>query len=307
MRWVESGDVRLALFEEGDPTRPTVLLLHGFPDTHSVWDEVAARLRDRFHVVRYDVRGAGRSDAPRDPRHYTFEHLAADLAAVLDAIGKPAVHLAGHDWGSLQGWDAVTRPGIRKRVASFTSLGGPGLDQWARFMEDGTRREVASQLARSWYIGAFRLPALPELAWRAIGRGVMERAIRLGEGVEPRPGHPADTLATDAANGLRLYRCNLGGGRGHGDPRVDVPVQLIEATRDPFVSPALLASIPRWAPRCWHRRVAAGHWAQRGRPDVVARMIAEFAGHIDGADATPALRRSRVGRGAFGDRLVVVT
>jgi hypothetical protein len=64
MRWVESGDVRLAVFEEGDPAHPTVMLLHGYPDTHRVWDEVAARLRDRFHVVRYDVRGAGAPPRP---------------------------------------------------------------------------------------------------------------------------------------------------------------------------------------------------------------------------------------------------
>ncbi|MEU8104181.1 SDR family oxidoreductase [Nonomuraea muscovyensis] len=317
MRWVESGDVRLALVEEGDPARPTVLLLHGYPDTHRVWDEVAERLRDRFHVIRYDVRGAGSSGAPADHRHYDLGHLSADLAAVLDEIGKPAVHLVGHDWGSLQGWDAVTRPGIRERVVSFTSLGGPGLDQMAPFLRHGRPAEVAAQRARSWYIGAFQLPVLPELAWRTFVPAMLERTLRLRDGVGPRPGHPAATLARDAANGLWLYRCNSAGRRPRRDPRVDVPVQLIEATRDSFVTPALLASLTRWAPRCWHRRVVAGHWAHRGRPGVVARMIAEFADHVDGrvdgrvdgGGVEGSLRRARVvpGRGAFGDRLVVVT
>lgn len=309
MRWIESGDVRLALVEEGDPGRPTVLLLHGYPDTHRVWDEVAERLRDRFHVVRYDVRGAGSSGAPADHRHYDLDHLASDLSAVLDEIGKPAVHLVGHDWGSLQGWDAVTRPGIRERVASFTSLGGPGLDQTAEFLRHGGLGDVAAQRARSWYIGAFQLPVLPELAWRTFVPAMLERAMRLGDGVEPRPGHPAATLAGDAANGLWLYRCNRAGRRRRRDLHVEVPVQLIEATRDSFVTPALLASLTRWASRCWHRRIVAGHWAHRSRPDVVARMIAEFAAHVDGGEAGGSLRRSRVvpGRGAFGDRLVVVT
>ncbi|MEU8250947.1 SDR family oxidoreductase [Nonomuraea sp. NPDC048916] len=309
MRWIESGDVRLAVFEEGDPDDPTILLIHGYPDTHRVWDEVAELLRDRFHVVRYDVRGAGDSGAPRDRHHYSIDHLAADLAAVLDAIGKPAVHLVGHDWGSLQGWDAVARPGLRDRVISFTGFGGPGLAQTARFVRHGRRRDVAGQLARSWYIGAFQAPFLPEPAWRTVIPGLLERAMRL-DGVEPRPGHPAGTLAKDAANGLWLYRRNMGDrSSGDAEPDIGVPVQLIDATRDRFVSPALTAWLGQGVRRFWRRRIAAGHWAQRSHPGVVARMIAEFADHTGGGPATRSLRAAVVeeGRKAFQDRLVVIT
>ncbi|MFC7612955.1 alpha/beta fold hydrolase [Actinokineospora soli] len=63
-RTVRSGDVELAVFEQGDPAAPTVLLVHGYPDTHRMWDGVAARLAEDYHVVRYDVRGAGASSAP---------------------------------------------------------------------------------------------------------------------------------------------------------------------------------------------------------------------------------------------------
>ncbi|SEG74798.1 Short-chain dehydrogenase [Nonomuraea solani] len=300
MRWVESGDVRLAVFEEGDPAAPTVLLLHGYPDTHRVWDEVAALLRDRFHVVRYDVRGAGRSTAPRDRRDHGFGHLLADLDAVIEAVGASRVHLVGHDWGSLQGWEALGR----ERVASFTSLGGPGPRQVAHFMRHGRRRDVVAQHLRSWYIGAFRLPVLPELAWRSFMPWVIERTLRRGEGVVPRPGHPAETLASDGRDGLWLYRRNMP--FEELDPRLpDVPVQLIEATRDACVTPALLASIGRWAPRLWHRKIVAGHWAHRSRPEAVAGMVAEFVEHVEGAPAPAGMRRA--GGGAFGGRLVVVT
>ncbi|MFI6742171.1 SDR family oxidoreductase [Nonomuraea sp. NPDC050451] len=295
MRWVESGDVRLAVFEEGDPANPTVLLLHGYPDTHRVWDEVAALLRDRYHVVRYDVRGAGESTAPRDRRDYCFDHLIADLGAVIEAVGASRVHLVGHDWGSLQGWEALGRAGLRERIASFTSLGGPGLRQTAHFLRRGKRRDVTAQRIKSWYIGAFQVPAVPELAWGSVMPGIIFRTLRR-EGISPRPGHPATTLAKDGRNGLWMYRRNMG---TDGDPGVgDVPVQIIEATRDAFVTPALLASIGQWVPRLRHRKVAAGHWAHRSRPEAVARMIAEFA------DVAPAARRSRR---AFDGQLAVVT
>lgn len=307
MRWVESQDVRLAVFEEGDPEAPTVVLVHGYPDTHRVWDEVAARLRERFHVVRYDVRGAGASTAPRGRRHYRLDRLTDDLGAVLEAIGKPRVHLVGHDWGAIQGWHAVARPGIRERVASFTCFGGPGPGQFGHFLRHGRRREVAAQLARSWYIGVFQLPVLPELAWRTVMPGVLERTLRITEGLEPRPGHPADTLRDDACHGVRLYRANALTKRA--DPQVDVPVQLIECLRDPFVTPALLRSQARGVARLWRRRADAGHWAQRGAPDLIARMIGEFAEHVEGGEAARSLRaaKSTEGGKAFADRLVVVT
>ncbi|MBB2908998.1 NAD(P)-dependent dehydrogenase (short-subunit alcohol dehydrogenase family)/pimeloyl-ACP methyl ester carboxylesterase [Streptosporangium becharense] len=312
MRWVESGDVRLALYEQGDPAAPTILLVHGYPDTHRVWDEVAGLLDDRFHVVRYDVRGAGRSGAPRDG-DYGYDRLAADMSAVLDAVGEPGVHLVGHDWGSIQSWNLIGRPGIKERIRSFTSLGGPHLDQAAHFLRHGSGREVAGQLMRSWYIAAFQLPVLPEAALRLILPRGLERLVRAADGVAPRDGHPADTVVQDALNGLGLYRSNMLTGRrpagssGAGST-AETPVQLIEATRDPFVSSALLASTHRWAPELWHRRIPAGHWVQRSHPRTVARMIAEFAGHIEGAPPSRELRRARTGgHGPYADRLVVVT
>ncbi|WP_203993221.1 SDR family oxidoreductase [Sphaerisporangium rufum] len=306
MRSIDTGDVRLALREQGDPANPTVLLVHGYPDTHRVWDEVAGLLEPEFHVVRYDVRGAGESSAPAGIGGYRLDRLVDDLAAVLDAVGKSAVHLVGHDWGSVQGWAAAARlPG---RLLSFTSLSGPGLAQWSEFLRTGGRREVAGQALRSWYITAFRMPVVPELAWRTF----LPRLValtRVAEGIEPREGDPAATLPADGARGLALYRANTSA-RAAGPGQVDVPVQVIEARRDRFISRPLVQALDRAAPQVWRRTIPAGHWAQRSHPATVARMIAEFARYT-GAGAAPSreLRRSRAGEagGPFDRRLVVVT
>src|SRR5687767_11707346 len=102
VRWVTGAGVELAVDEGGTSGAPTLLLVHGYPDTSAVWADVAARLRDRYHVVTYDVRGAGASGAPEGRRGYTLDLLVADLAAVADAVSphRP-VHLVGHDWGSI--------------------------------------------------------------------------------------------------------------------------------------------------------------------------------------------------------------
>ncbi|TDE29127.1 SDR family oxidoreductase [Actinomadura sp. 6K520] len=319
-RRVRGDGVDLAVYEQGDRSRPTVLLVHGYPDTHAVWDEVAERLAGRFHVVRYDVRGAGASSRPAGRRRYAFEYLMADMQSVLDATAPDRkVHLVGHDWGSIQSWEAVcTMP---DRFASFTSISGPCLDHAGHWMRRNlTRpapsnlRRAAGQAARSWYIYLFQTPLLPELMWRAGFSRVFTRALELGEGIPARPGHPAKSLARDGASGTGLYRANMVRRlRRPLDRRTDVPTQVIVPTGDLFVSPHLVGGLARRVPNLSIRSVAAGHWVPRSHPDAVARWIGE---HITGVQGGPlsaaesrALRGARAveGRRAFDGSLVVVT
>ena len=141
-RWVRTGGVELCVAELGDDRQPTVVLVHGYPDTKEVWSEVAARLADRFHVVLYDVRGHGRSTAPRPLRGgFTLEKLTDDFLAVADAVSPDRpVHLVGHDWGSVQSWEFVTVARTEGRIASFTSMSGPSLDHFGHWIKQRTSR-----------------------------------------------------------------------------------------------------------------------------------------------------------------------
>ncbi|TDB86626.1 SDR family oxidoreductase [Actinomadura sp. KC216] len=319
-RRVRGDGVDLAVYEEGDRSRPTVLLVHGYPDTHAVWDEVAGRLAERFHVVRYDVRGAGASSRPFGRRHYAFEHLMADMRAVLDATaqGRP-VHLVGHDWGSIQAWEAVcTMP---ERFASFTSISGPCLDHVAHWTRRTLARptpsnlkRAAGQAVRSWYIYFFQTPMLPELVWLAGMSRPFARALEIGEGVAARDGHPARTMGRDGASGVGLYRANMARRLARPrDRRTDVPTQVIVPTRDLFVSPHLVGGLAGRVPNLSLRPVAAGHWVPRSHPDAVARWIAEHVTGVEGGPLTAAesraLRQAKVGPGRrpFDGALVVVT
>jgi pimeloyl-ACP methyl ester carboxylesterase len=124
-----AGGVELAVYEAGDPAAPTVVLVHGYPDNAEMWQPVVDHLADRFHVVTYDTRGAGVSDAPNTTADYRLGLLVEDLAAVADATSPDRpVHLAGHDWGSVQAWEAVTTDRMAGRIASYTSMSGPCLD-----------------------------------------------------------------------------------------------------------------------------------------------------------------------------------
>jgi pimeloyl-ACP methyl ester carboxylesterase len=286
-RRVRGDGVDLAVFERGQG--PTVLLVHGFPDTHAVWNAVAERLAARFRVVTYDVRGAGASSRPAGREAYRFTHLLADMRAVLDAVspGVP-VHLAGHDWGSIQAWEAVSA--MPERFASFTSISGPCVDHAAHWMRTGPRRPggmraVARQLLHSWYIAAFQAPVLPELVWRHVlarrWGGLLERS----EGVL-EDGHPAPTLAEDAAAGVNLYRANMLGRRTPGERRTTVPTQVVVATGDTFVTPGLAAEAARpFVDRLQVRPVHAPHWVPLTQPVEIARLIGEHIAQAGRATA----------------------
>ena len=316
-RTVTSGGVEIAVFELGDPANPPVLLVHGYPDTHRVWDEVSADLSADHLVVRYDVRGAGESGHPRELAGYRLDQLADDLFAVADAVSPDRpVHLAAHDWGSIQSWHAVTDPRAAERIASFTTMSGPCLDHVGYWFRRRTAHptprnvtRVLNQQLKSWYIAAFHLPVLAPAVWRF---GLAERwgeVLRRTEGIEPRPGHPAPTLREDAVRGIGLYRANMVPHISRPQERsTRVPVQLICLTKDRFVSPSLAGEdLDRWTAHLQRRELHAGHWsALIEKGSNVARMIREFAaqaadiaaaGPEDSAVAEDAARASASGVG----------
>ncbi|GAB7003677.1 hypothetical protein JCM18899A_11480 [Nocardioides sp. AN3] len=268
---VSSDGVSLAVYESGDRDRPTLVAVHGYPDDHTVWDTVVPLLVDDFHVVTYDVRGAGASQAPRRREGYRIPQLVDDLAAVIDATAPGRrVHLLAHDWGSIQSWDAVTDDRFADRLATFTSVSGPSIAMSGAWLRRAHRSARLQQLADSWYIGLFRMPVLPEAMIRA---GLLDRALAgsLRAPVRHRP-------QPDAVNGLELYRANFGIDRPAPGTAV-VPVQVVAPREDPHVTVALQTEAPvPYAADLRTHVVEGGHWFFRRTPEVLARLVAELAG-----------------------------
>ncbi|MEU1484939.1 SDR family oxidoreductase [Streptomyces sp. NPDC005752] len=323
-RWVRTGGIELCVAELGDASQPTIVLVHGYPDSKEVWSEVAGRLAERWHVVLYDVRGHGRSTAPEPLRGgFTLEKLTDDFLAVVDAVSpERPVHVVGHDWGSVQSWEFATVERTRGRIASFTSMSGPSLDHFGhwikgRLTHPSPRRvgQLLGQGAKSWYVYALHTPVLPEMAWRGVLGRQWPRILQRMEKV-PADGYPTTSLPQDAAHGAWLYRDNVRARlrRPRPDAHAHVPVQLITPTGDAFLSPSLYDELERWVPRLVRRALPAKHWVPRTRPDQLSAWISEFVegGETGGADDStgPAASVAPV-KGAhaqrFGAQLVLVT
>ncbi|MGR4881715.1 SDR family oxidoreductase [Streptomyces sp. LARHCF249] len=317
-RWVNTGGVELCVAELGDAAQPTVILVHGYPDSKEVWSEVAERLAARFHVVLYDVRGHGRSTAPQPLRGgFTLEKLTDDFLAVADAVSPDRpVHLVGHDWGSVQGWEFATVARTEGRIASFTSMSGPSLDHFGHWIKKRMTRptprraaQLLGQGAKSWYVYMLHTPVLPELAWRGpLGKrwpAILERLEKV-----PAGSYPTASLPSDAARGAWLYRDNVRPRlrRPRPDAYAHAPVQLITPTGDAFLSERLYDDLERWAPDLVRRTLPAKHWVPRTRPDQLAAWITEFVTARE-EPATRAPEQKAPGKHSdrFGGQLVLVT
>ncbi len=135
--------------EDGSP----VILIHGFPESHRTWREIAKRLGDRFLLIMPDLRGVGESDRPQDVRDYATDTLVADIFALADALGIDRFALVGHDWGGAIAWAAALRGNSRIERLAIVNSPHPLIFQKS-LIEDGPQR-VASQ-----YMRAFRNPGM---------------------------------------------------------------------------------------------------------------------------------------------------
>ena len=113
-----------------------VVLLHGFPQTHSMWAEVAPLFPDTYHVICPDLRGYGQSSKPEGYKNYTFRNMAKDVISILKFLKiEQKAHIIGHDRGA--------------RVAYRLAIDHPDLVSSVMFMDIVPTRRVFSELSGS--------------------------------------------------------------------------------------------------------------------------------------------------------------
>jgi 3-oxoadipate enol-lactonase len=147
---------------EGPMAAPAVLLAHPLGVTHRLWDATAAALRDRYRVVRYDVRGHGASATPPGP--YSLREMADDVRALLDSLAIRDVHFAGMSMGGCIGLAfALAHPGrVRSLVlCDTTACYGPAVapmwDERLRVAETaGMAPELVERTMAIWFSPDFR-------------------------------------------------------------------------------------------------------------------------------------------------------
>jgi len=248
---------------------PTVLLLHGFPDTHAVWrKQVGPLAAAGYRVLAPDLRGYGRTEAPGGVYDYTLDKLRADVIGLLDVLEIDKVMLVGHDWGGLIGWQiAALSP---QRVERFVALstGHP----------TAIARAGILQRLRMTYVLGFILPGIAEHTLRA-GDWFLLRQFTMEPGqVEIWKRDLAAPGRLTAA--LNYYRANLNLSFPHSYPRVRVPVMGLWSDRDPALGERQMRDSAHYVDGefRFERLRDADHWLQLTAHERVNALLLDFFG-----------------------------
>jgi len=153
---VQTNGVRLHVAQAGSPDAPLVILLHGFPEFWFGWHAQITFLAEHgYRVWAPDQRGYNLSDKPAGIDAYQLNVLAQDVIGLIDAAGVDQAYMVGHDWGAGVAWmTAILYPTRVKKLVILNVPHPVALEE--------TFRSNPKQWLKSWYIGFFQIPLLPE-------------------------------------------------------------------------------------------------------------------------------------------------
>jgi pimeloyl-ACP methyl ester carboxylesterase len=150
-----STGVTLNVQQGGAQGADAIVFLHGFPESHRTWREVAPALARDFRVVAPDQRGFAGSDKPEGVEQYRTERIVEDLIALADALALERFTLVGHDWGGAVAWLAALKH--PDRIARLVIVNAPHPLVFQKSLIEDSAQRAASQ-----YMNAFRSPAMEQ-------------------------------------------------------------------------------------------------------------------------------------------------
>ncbi len=136
----------------GEPGRPVLLFLHGFPEGAWVWDPLLLHFskpeNGGYRCVAPNLRGYERSSAPEDVKAYRAKHLVQDIVALIDNEcghlpgGQPLAALIAHDWGGAVAWSLANQH--PKRLRQLIIVNSPHPGPFLRALQNDPAQQAAS-------------------------------------------------------------------------------------------------------------------------------------------------------------------
>ena len=281
----------------GDPEKPAVILLHGFPEPHRTWRGLAPRLEGDFRLVMPDQRGFAGSDRPQEVDAYKTDKLVDDLFALADALGIERFALVGHDWGGAVAWAAALRG--ERRLTRLAIVNAPHPVIFQKSLIESEDQRKASQ-----YITAFRTPgferAVEAMGYEAFFEKTFSGHVDLAKIPEAeKHQYLADWSQPGALTAmLNWYRAAnlivpppgitvpLPDLLLRAFPKVKVPTLVIWGMKDSALLPLQLDGLEELVDDLQiERLVDAGHFVPWESPDEVAAALRPFLGAAGDARA----------------------
>lgn len=279
-RTVDANGARFEVLTAGEGDR-LALCLHGFPEHAISWrHQLPLLVRLGYRVWAPNQRGYGNSFRPAAVAEYDVARLLDDVAGLIDASKARSVTLLGHDWGATVAWLFATRR--VRALERLVILNVPHPALFARSLRASPRQRL-----RSWYMGFFQLPWLPE---RLLGfdraRGIGDAFLRTACDRSRFPSDVVDLYRSCASEPgaltamLNWYRAAPAGMRAQfklGFPPIDVPTLMLWGENDAALGKETTYGTHRYASDLrLHYLPGVSHWVQQEAPERVNEFLEAF-------------------------------
>ena len=277
-RTLRTSTLDFAIDEAGDGA-DVALCLHGFPENRYSWRHQLPFLAGLgWHAVAPDLRGYGGTTRPLGRQAYRMPHLVADTAAIFDALGARRRLLIAHDWGALIAWQFAIEQTLPLDGLIVMNVPHPAV--FRRVLRHSPR-----QIARSWYVFFFQLPALPELMLRARGARAVGQAFA-GMAVD-KTAFPPEVLAhyRQAASQpgaltamINYYRANFTSlATSTRPPMLRTPTLMVWGEQDAALGLELTEGYEPYVADFTLRRLpGVSHWVQQEAPGQVNAAMGDW-------------------------------
>lgn len=159
------------VIDSGPIDGSAMILLHGFPETANSWQRVSQILNQYgYRTFAINQRGYSLNAQPQKRADYRSSELVEDIYALIHQI-QQNVYVVGHDWGAVVAWDLALK--YPEKIKHLTTVSVPHKAAFIQSMF------TSSQLFKSYYMGLFQLPKIPELLFEKIpqlGRALLKNS-----------------------------------------------------------------------------------------------------------------------------------
>lgn len=247
----------IEVWSEGQGPR-TIVMVHGWPDTHRLWDQTVAALKGQYRCVRFTLPGF---DLGAPPRPTALADMSALLSRIVEAVSPTqAVTLLTHDWGCVFGYEFAARHPAQVERMVAVDIGDHNAPALQKSLSAKARRQVFGYqlwLALAWGLGRTLSPALGNRMTRW-----MARALRC-------PADPA-TIGWQMNYPYAMQWLGWSGGLRDALPvNPGCPLLYIYGERKLFMfhSPQWLAQLAQ-RPGCAVQALGTGHWVMLEQPSA---------------------------------------
>lgn len=281
---VQANGLRFRAMVDGPPDGDLFILLHGFPEGAESWSRQLGPLAAAGCLtVALDLRGYGLSDAPEGVESYRIDHLVEDVRWMIKAFGRPAAHVAGHDWGAIVAWFFAGRHPEMTKTLTALSVPHPAALVAAS-------RDDADQQQRSRYVALFLLEGKAEHVLEDDEYRRLRAMFAIGPNPDAVPSKVIDHFIRSLSRPGRLtaalnyYRANLSQSGGAWEALTEIgpivsPTVLLWGDQDPALGKWAVEETAQHVQGDYRLEVleGAGHWLQFERPAEVSRALVSVA------------------------------